>query len=137
MKTQPEKARKARLANCGAVVSVRGSVVDIRFDEQLPPIYSVLRAGTENQIVIEVLIVIVGIFLGLQVQSWNEERLDQKAGELYLAQIIEDLKYDLVVTEGILKVALPLKQSQLFRVEQLIKEYGNIDRLGRSRHPQV
>ena len=37
------------------VVSVRGSVVDIRFDEHLPPIYSVLRAGAEKQIVIEVL----------------------------------------------------------------------------------
>ena len=39
----------------GAIVSVRGSVVDIRFDEHLPPIYSVLRAGDEGQIVIEVL----------------------------------------------------------------------------------
>ena len=27
----------------GAIVSVRGSVVDVRFDEHLPPIYSVLR----------------------------------------------------------------------------------------------
>src|SRR3972149_6524039 len=42
-------------ANPGTVVSVRGSVVDVRFDAQLPPIYSVLRAGNERQIVIEVL----------------------------------------------------------------------------------
>ncbi len=34
---------------------MRGSVVDIRFDEHLPPIYSLLRAGAERQIVIEVL----------------------------------------------------------------------------------
>ncbi len=39
----------------GTVVSVRGSVVDIRFDEQLPSIHSVLRAGNTNRIVIEVL----------------------------------------------------------------------------------
>ncbi len=39
----------------GTVVSVRGSVVDIRFDGHLPPIYSVLRAGAEKKIVIEVL----------------------------------------------------------------------------------
>jgi F-type H+-transporting ATPase subunit beta len=39
----------------GAVASVRGSVVDIRFDQQLPPIYSVLHAGDRGQIVIEVL----------------------------------------------------------------------------------
>jgi F-type H+-transporting ATPase subunit beta len=43
------------LSNLGKVVSVRGSVVDIRFDEHLPPIYSVLRAGDEGRIVIDVL----------------------------------------------------------------------------------
>src|ERR1700691_300652 len=42
-------------ANRGEVVSVRGSVVDIRFDSHLPAIYSLLRAGAHQQIVIEVL----------------------------------------------------------------------------------
>src|SRR5471032_1047229 len=46
---------KSSVSNFGTIVSVRGSVVDIRFDEHLPPIYSVLRAGAEKQIVIEVL----------------------------------------------------------------------------------
>ena len=32
-------------SNVGMVVSVRGSVVDIRFDAHLPPIYSLLHAG--------------------------------------------------------------------------------------------
>ena len=45
---------KASLSNLGAVVSVRGSVVDIGFDEHLPPIYSLLRAGEEGRIAIEV-----------------------------------------------------------------------------------
>ena len=40
--------------NLGTVVSVRGSVVDIRFDAHLPPIYAVLHAR-EGSIVIEVL----------------------------------------------------------------------------------
>jgi F-type H+-transporting ATPase subunit beta len=42
-------------SNLGVVASVRGSVVDIRFDGALPPVNSVLRAGMEKQIVIEVL----------------------------------------------------------------------------------
>ena len=42
-----------RLSNLGEVVSVRGSVVDIRFDVHLPPIYSLLHAQ-EGQIAIEV-----------------------------------------------------------------------------------
>ena len=55
MKPNREMEEIPRLSNCGAVVSVRGSVVDVRFDGQLPPIYTVLRAGAEKQIVIEVL----------------------------------------------------------------------------------
>src|ERR1039457_3768315 len=42
-------------SNRGAVVSVRGSVVDVRFDRQLPPIFSVLRAGAGREIVVEVM----------------------------------------------------------------------------------
>ncbi len=40
--------------NLGVVVSVRGSVVDVRFDDRLPPIYSVLHAD-DGRIVVEVL----------------------------------------------------------------------------------
>jgi flagellar biosynthesis/type III secretory pathway ATPase len=39
----------------GVIVAVRGSVVDARFDGGLPPIYTVLRAGSGNEVVIEVL----------------------------------------------------------------------------------
>ena len=42
-------------SNYGAVVPVRGSVVDVRFERHLPPIFSVLRAGTKQQIVVEVM----------------------------------------------------------------------------------
>lgn len=41
--------------NSGVIVSVRGSVVDVRFENYLPPIYSLLRSGQEGQIAIEVL----------------------------------------------------------------------------------
>jgi F-type H+-transporting ATPase subunit beta len=40
---------------CGTIVSVRGSVVDVRFENSLPPIYSVLHAGAKEEIVVEVL----------------------------------------------------------------------------------
>jgi F-type H+-transporting ATPase subunit beta len=39
----------------GSVLSVRGGVVDVRFDQSLPSIYTVLRAGTKGEIVIEVM----------------------------------------------------------------------------------
>ncbi len=40
-------------ANQGVVVAVRGSVVDVRFDGHVPPIYSLLRTGVKNEIAIE------------------------------------------------------------------------------------
>jgi F-type H+-transporting ATPase subunit beta len=55
VKPNREMEKIPRLSNSGVVVSVRGSVVDVRFDRHLPPIYTVLRAGSEKQIVIEVL----------------------------------------------------------------------------------
>jgi F-type H+-transporting ATPase subunit beta len=41
--------------NEGRVVAVRGSVVDIRFDGTLPPVYTLLHVGDQKEIVIEVL----------------------------------------------------------------------------------
>ncbi len=41
--------------NTGVVASVRGSVVDVAFGQQLPPVHSLLRAGAQQQIVLEVL----------------------------------------------------------------------------------
>src|ERR1700683_754109 len=45
---------KTNPSNLGVVVAVRGSVVDVRFDGHLPPIYSLLHAK-EGKIAIEVL----------------------------------------------------------------------------------
>ena len=45
---------KTSPSNFGAVVSVRGSVVDIRFDAHLPAIFSLLHAK-DGEIAIEVL----------------------------------------------------------------------------------
>src|SRR5674476_932195 len=48
-------ADAATTPNLGEVVSVRGSVVDIHFNDRLPAVYSVLRTGKDKQVVIEVL----------------------------------------------------------------------------------
>ena len=41
--------------NTGVITAVRGSVVDARFDARLPPIRTLLRAGANGEIAIEVL----------------------------------------------------------------------------------
>src|SRR5277367_1118221 len=48
-------AQETGHSNHGVVTAVRGSVVDVRFDDRLPPIYSLLRAGIDARIAVEVL----------------------------------------------------------------------------------
>ncbi len=42
-------------------------------------------------VVLEVLIVVVGIFIGLQVDDWNEARKEQALARDYLARLIFDV----------------------------------------------
>jgi F-type H+-transporting ATPase subunit beta len=41
-------------SHTGTITSIRGSVVDVRFEDYLPPINSLLRTGKDDRIVIEV-----------------------------------------------------------------------------------
>jgi F-type H+-transporting ATPase subunit beta len=48
-------ANSENKSNLGVITSVRGSVVDVKFDNHLPAIYTVLHVGDKEPIVIEVL----------------------------------------------------------------------------------
>jgi F-type H+-transporting ATPase subunit beta len=54
MKPHDVRKKKTPRSNLGVVAAVRGSVVDIRFEAHLPPIYSLLHAQ-DGDIAIEVL----------------------------------------------------------------------------------
>lgn len=47
---QKPRGGESMAANNGVVVAVRDSVVDTRFDERLPPIYTMRHAGKKDQI---------------------------------------------------------------------------------------
>jgi F-type H+-transporting ATPase subunit beta len=51
----PEIHKPQAYPNTGVLVAVRGSVVDVRFETQLPPIRTLLRCGDQDEILIEVL----------------------------------------------------------------------------------
>jgi F-type H+-transporting ATPase subunit beta len=54
--TDPKtKNHKKDNLNQGVVTSIRGSVIDVKFDEHLPPIYTHLKTGKKLEISIEVL----------------------------------------------------------------------------------
>ena len=52
--SSPQSSPQVDVSNCGTIIAVRGSVVDVCFDDHLPPIYSLLNAY-DGKIVIEVL----------------------------------------------------------------------------------
>lgn len=44
---------------------------------------------------IDFLIVVVGVFIGIQVANWNEARVQQQLGEQYVQRLVVDLENDL------------------------------------------
>jgi hypothetical protein len=54
-----------------------------------------LRAQNWTAIIIEFLIVILGVFLGIQVSNWNEERLEKRETDRMLVQLVPELQSQL------------------------------------------
>lgn len=54
-----------------------------------------LRKQDWFTVVIETLIVVFGVFMGLQVNNWNGSRADRLLGEDYVERLISDLERDL------------------------------------------
>lgn len=53
-------------------------------------------------VVLEVLIVVVGIFIGLQVDDWNTERIERQEITEFALALIKDLERDMVMVEPII-----------------------------------
>lgn len=53
-----------------------------------------LRARDWTAVTIEILIVIVGVFIGLQVSNWNETRKENERGTEYLQRLHDELLQD-------------------------------------------
>ncbi len=49
----------------------------------------------------ELILVVVGIFIALQINNWNEERIEQRQTKEYAYGLIQDLKSDVVMSEAI------------------------------------
>ncbi len=57
-----------------------------------------IAKGIKNQdwfvVVLEIFIVVIGIYIGLQVDDWNRDRQDRQAEQLYLQELMEDIQVD-------------------------------------------
>ena len=52
-------------------------------------------------VLIETLIVVLGVFLGIQLGNWNEARVTKERQQVLLEELVEDLRADLVQLEGV------------------------------------
>ena len=51
----------------------------------------------------ELLLVVFGILIALQVNNWNEERIEQRQVRQYAIALLSDLKRDIAMLEPITK----------------------------------
>lgn len=63
---------------------------------------SAIRNQNWSQIITEILIVVIGIFLGLQVTEWNDRRKDKDDANIFLTRLHEDLVLAEAASERVL-----------------------------------
>lgn len=61
----------------------------------LRSIVEALRRQNWTAIAIELIIVVIGVFVGTQVANWNEARLEKAATERMLVQLVPELQYQI------------------------------------------
>jgi hypothetical protein len=76
---------------------------------------------------IDLLIVILGVFIGIQVSNWNSERADRSAEKRHLEEIAEDLRADIAIFDKIEKSAL----QRISSVDAILGETRGISRPSR------
>ena len=52
----------------------------------------------------EIVLVVVGILIALQINNWNEQRKEDKMGLQFLKGIQSDLEKDIILIDSVLKV---------------------------------
>ena len=94
---------------------------------------SLIEAGSTRKYILyaigEILLVMIGILLALQVNNWNEERNNRKLEKYYLERIVEDLQADIdemnqVVDRGFGQVSSALQILSEMNVN--VGEYVNV-----------
>lgn len=64
-----------------------------------------LRQQDWLAVTIELLLVMAGVFLGIQMSNWNEQRKERAAESAYLARIAQDARRDIAQLDEIIRVA--------------------------------
>ena len=66
---------------------------------------------------LDFLIVVVGVFIGIQVANWNEGRIDRSNERVYLSALVEDVRKDLADIE----VTIAVETTRISALDHLIR----------------
>ena len=62
----------------------------------------------------EILLVVIGILIALQINKWNEERIEQRQIRAYALNLVADIKRDMVMINPVdLQIQRLMRQSDL------------------------
>lgn len=64
-----------------------------------------VRKQDWSAVAIELVLVVVGVFLGMQVSNWNDERNERVREAAYLARIAQDVRSDVADMDEIIRVS--------------------------------
>lgn len=67
---------------------------------------SAIRHQNWSQIITEILIVVIGIFLGLQVTAWNDARLERAQEQGYLARLHQEMTQSIALNNELVRIYL-------------------------------
>ena len=74
-----------------------------------------LKEQNWTAITIEFVLLVLGVFLGIQAANWNEARGDRSREAVYLASLMQDLRSDIDEIDEVKRVST-LRLSAMFRV---------------------
>jgi hypothetical protein len=87
-------------------------------------IASALRRQDWFQVIIEIFIVVIGIFLGLQVQDWDTERQNRVKENTYLNRLHNEVTQGLNFSQSNFNILILLEEFQI--TERLLIEIAEV-----------
>ena len=80
-----------------------------------------VKAQNWTAVGLDFVIVVVGVFIGIQVSNWNDARGERARESTYLAGVVEDLRSDMVEIDDVILVAA----SRMAALDLLLEKIGN------------
>ena len=77
-----------------------------------------LRRQDWTAVVVELVVVVLGVFIGLQASNWNQARTDRSHETVYLAGLAKDVRSDIADIDEIIRVSTLRMSAMGYLIEQ-------------------